>query len=673
MVKRWGRGKGEEPVDEPVSGEETGWLDDLRTAKEEGAAIGPGAAGASAYAKLPTGDEDEDDADGWSPAPPRRAEEPAGPSVPLPSAQRGQPAPFGPDGPAPVVPAPGVPPRVADRPTMRRPAGPGGREALPPAGPPLVPGHPLAAGPGAEPPHPMAPPGYGEPPPPGYGEPPPPARRGDGVRGRFDDPSGGAYTGAPPRRGESGGFEQVMPLAGPDGGRFDGAPPRPGDATDVSRPGGPGDIAAGRRAAGRHGDTGDVMDSGRHGGTGDVMGGARHGGTGDIMGSGRHGGTGDAIGGARHGGTGDVMDSGRHGGTGDVMGGARHGGTADVMGSERRGGPARHGDTGDIAASGRHGDTGDLSRRDDTGDVGRRGDRGDVGRRGDAGDVGRRGGRHGDTGDVTGGGRHGGTGDVMAGGTGDVTGGPRHGGVPAPGRLGDTGGFPAVPPAARHGEPEPRRPDGGPRGRFDAVQPGQAFPLRHGDGADAAPPRHGDAPPYGDPAPPRRGEPRHGGAAPGRFEDPQPGRFADGPRHGEPVQARPGPGRPEPNSGSFQAMGAAAPARPAAFDQGRPAPAVVPQSGNAPDLPSPTPDLPRGGAQGRHDRLDAAADGDASQVPLTASRASRHADPTSAAPAGAAPDAQAEPLAPPRSRSRTGGQRTVARGSGPVAGHARAG
>ncbi|NIL43738.1 hypothetical protein HCB17_23405, partial [Salinispora arenicola] len=39
--RRWGRGKAETAADEPLGGEEFGWIDDLRTAKAQRAELGP--------------------------------------------------------------------------------------------------------------------------------------------------------------------------------------------------------------------------------------------------------------------------------------------------------------------------------------------------------------------------------------------------------------------------------------------------------------------------------------------------------------------------------------------------------------------------------------------------------------------------------------------------------
>ncbi|MEH1102351.1 hypothetical protein V6V16_24650, partial [Micromonospora sp. CPCC 205561] len=42
--RRWGRGKAEAEPEEPVSGEEFGWIDDLRSAKQQRTELGPGGA-----------------------------------------------------------------------------------------------------------------------------------------------------------------------------------------------------------------------------------------------------------------------------------------------------------------------------------------------------------------------------------------------------------------------------------------------------------------------------------------------------------------------------------------------------------------------------------------------------------------------------------------------------
>ncbi|KAB1128979.1 hypothetical protein F6X68_29615, partial [Micromonospora sp. AMSO12t] len=40
--RRWGRGKAEAEPEEPISGEEFGWIDDLRSAKQQRTELGPG-------------------------------------------------------------------------------------------------------------------------------------------------------------------------------------------------------------------------------------------------------------------------------------------------------------------------------------------------------------------------------------------------------------------------------------------------------------------------------------------------------------------------------------------------------------------------------------------------------------------------------------------------------
>ncbi|PWR05218.1 hypothetical protein DKT68_28145, partial [Micromonospora acroterricola] len=39
--RRWGRGRAEAEPEEPVSGEEFGWIDDLRSAKQQRTELGP--------------------------------------------------------------------------------------------------------------------------------------------------------------------------------------------------------------------------------------------------------------------------------------------------------------------------------------------------------------------------------------------------------------------------------------------------------------------------------------------------------------------------------------------------------------------------------------------------------------------------------------------------------
>ncbi|MEU4638922.1 hypothetical protein AB0F90_31375 [Micromonospora chalcea] len=39
--RRWGRGRAEPELDPTVVGEELGWIDDLRTAKQQGGELGP--------------------------------------------------------------------------------------------------------------------------------------------------------------------------------------------------------------------------------------------------------------------------------------------------------------------------------------------------------------------------------------------------------------------------------------------------------------------------------------------------------------------------------------------------------------------------------------------------------------------------------------------------------
>ncbi|MBM0235763.1 hypothetical protein JNW91_30800, partial [Micromonospora sp. STR1_7] len=51
--RRWGRGRAEAEPEEPVSGEEFGWIDDLRSAKQQRTELGP--EGAAAEATGPRG------------------------------------------------------------------------------------------------------------------------------------------------------------------------------------------------------------------------------------------------------------------------------------------------------------------------------------------------------------------------------------------------------------------------------------------------------------------------------------------------------------------------------------------------------------------------------------------------------------------------------------------
>ncbi|KAB1927808.1 hypothetical protein F8271_29320, partial [Micromonospora sp. ALFpr18c] len=51
--RRWGRGRAEAEPEEPVSGEEFGWIDDLRSAKQQRTELGP--EGVAAEAATPRG------------------------------------------------------------------------------------------------------------------------------------------------------------------------------------------------------------------------------------------------------------------------------------------------------------------------------------------------------------------------------------------------------------------------------------------------------------------------------------------------------------------------------------------------------------------------------------------------------------------------------------------
>ncbi|MFC5945837.1 hypothetical protein ACFPZ4_30800, partial [Micromonospora harpali] len=42
--RRWGRGRPDSEPEEPVAGEEFGWIDDLRSAKQQRGELGPGGA-----------------------------------------------------------------------------------------------------------------------------------------------------------------------------------------------------------------------------------------------------------------------------------------------------------------------------------------------------------------------------------------------------------------------------------------------------------------------------------------------------------------------------------------------------------------------------------------------------------------------------------------------------
>ncbi|MFD1326064.1 hypothetical protein ACFQ4H_33805, partial [Micromonospora sonneratiae] len=122
--RRWGRARPENPAEEPVSGEELGWIADLRTAKQQRSNLGPGAADDAVPAppmeEFPTGEHRGG----------RRAPE-AGPPAGAPaegrfrrSAETTAGQPVVPGGQQPVVPRsgnapPAVPPPVADTPPQR--------------------------------------------------------------------------------------------------------------------------------------------------------------------------------------------------------------------------------------------------------------------------------------------------------------------------------------------------------------------------------------------------------------------------------------------------------------------------------------------------------------------------------------------------------------------------
>lgn len=271
--RRWGRGRAEAEPEEPVAGEEFGWIDDLRSAKQQRSELGPdGAAvepaGPRGGAPVPPdgpvpptphrGDPDGPAArrpaggpwPGDAPPPGRRPDErppadrprAAGPGVPAP----GQPARRG------AQPAPGSGPRAAGPPlappTAARPAG--GEPAGPP-GPPTsgVPAGPARPRPGAAPAGPPAgPPGTGAPtgrrpaavPPSGRADAMPPLRRPDaGPLGRRPGPET-TEPGRPlPTDGGPAGRRTTDPAraagspTAPGGTRFDAAstgavPPVPG-------------------------------------------------------------------------------------------------------------------------------------------------------------------------------------------------------------------------------------------------------------------------------------------------------------------------------------------------------------------------------------------------------------------------------------------------------------
>ncbi len=175
--RRWGRGKAEAAADEPVSGEEFGWIDDLRTAKAQRGELGPeggpapaappqrlgadpGPSGTGAAppvrrdvpeAPRPRSDADRPPAPSGPPAPPRPPA-PPGPSAPQARGRGGPPGPptAGPPTAEPVgrgrPAAPARPPAgAASQPGLAPPAGRGGRHGAgeptgAPGTPPAVPG-----------------------------------------------------------------------------------------------------------------------------------------------------------------------------------------------------------------------------------------------------------------------------------------------------------------------------------------------------------------------------------------------------------------------------------------------------------------------------------------------------------------------------------------------------
>ena len=111
--RRWGRGgRADAPADPAVGGEEFGWIDDLRTAKQQRVDLGPGDAG-------PAG------GPGDRPPGPRREAPPAGPSgvePPVGDPPRREPPAAGPRGQSGAGERPG--PGIPGAPPPRRPAGP---------------------------------------------------------------------------------------------------------------------------------------------------------------------------------------------------------------------------------------------------------------------------------------------------------------------------------------------------------------------------------------------------------------------------------------------------------------------------------------------------------------------------------------------------------------------
>ncbi|MFC3386841.1 hypothetical protein ACFOHP_33530, partial [Couchioplanes caeruleus subsp. azureus] len=105
----FGRGR-PEPLEQEVPREETGWLDDLRTAKEQGGSIGPGTApGEARTSKSGRRAPGPDDPDGDDPFPPAPASPPpaAAPSSPAAPRPAGGPRP-------PVAPASPAGPRAGE-------------------------------------------------------------------------------------------------------------------------------------------------------------------------------------------------------------------------------------------------------------------------------------------------------------------------------------------------------------------------------------------------------------------------------------------------------------------------------------------------------------------------------------------------------------------------------
>lgn len=279
-TRRWGRGRAAEPEpEEPVAGEEFGWIDDLRSAKQQRTELGPD--GAPAEPNRPRGGMPPADPTGPpAPAAPRTPAEPAGPrgggpeSAAPPAARPGEPGGVGArrqvDGPWPgEAPPPGrrpddrppaAGPGVAGQPPRRgvQPV-PGARAAVPPPPPAVRPGGSDPVGPQGPRPAPDAPGGPARPrgaaapPGPPAGLPPvgPPAgRRPDTAASPVRRPDGAV---APGRHQDAapGGHPDVMPQVR----RPDAGPPvrRPGpeQPAEPGRARPPADgTPAGRRAAG---------------------------------------------------------------------------------------------------------------------------------------------------------------------------------------------------------------------------------------------------------------------------------------------------------------------------------------------------------------------------------------------------------------------------------------